>query len=81
MSDSTSSSLLTRLRRPGEPAAWRRFIDLYTPLLYHWACRMGLPPPRGPCYRVRFGRRPRILLREPLRTPDRIADPSPGRPS
>jgi RNA polymerase sigma-70 factor (ECF subfamily) len=41
--DSTSSSLLLRLRRPEEQAAWNRFIDLYTPLLYSWACRMGLP--------------------------------------
>jgi RNA polymerase sigma-70 factor (ECF subfamily) len=43
MSDSISSSLLLRLCRPGEQGAWRRFIDLYTPLLYYWACRMGLP--------------------------------------
>jgi RNA polymerase sigma-70 factor (ECF subfamily) len=43
MSDSTSSSLLLRLSRPGEQAAWQRFIDLYTPLLFYWACRMGLP--------------------------------------
>jgi RNA polymerase sigma-70 factor (ECF subfamily) len=42
MTDSTSSSLLLRLRRPGEQVAWRRFIDLYTPLLFYWACRMGL---------------------------------------
>jgi len=41
--ETTSSSLLLRLRRPGEQEAWRRFIDLYTPLLYFWACRMGLP--------------------------------------
>ena len=40
--ESTSSSLLLRLRRPGKQAAWQRFIDLYTPLLYYWACRMGL---------------------------------------
>ena len=40
--ESTSSSLLLRLRRPGEEAAWQHFIDLYTPLLYFWACRMGL---------------------------------------
>jgi RNA polymerase sigma-70 factor (ECF subfamily) len=40
--DSTSSSLLLRLRQPAEQEAWRRFIDLYTPLLYFWACRMGL---------------------------------------
>ena len=41
--DSTPASLLLRLRRPDEQAAWQRFIDLYTPLLYSWACRMGLP--------------------------------------
>lgn len=40
--ESTSSSLLLRLRRPGEQEAWKRFVDLYTPLLYFWACRMGL---------------------------------------
>lgn len=39
--DKTSASLLERLRRPDE-AAWSRFVDLYTPLLYFWACRMGL---------------------------------------
>jgi RNA polymerase sigma factor (sigma-70 family) len=43
MSDPTSSSLLLRLTRPGEEAAWRRFIDLYTPLLFSWASRMGFP--------------------------------------
>src|SRR5436305_10983645 len=41
--ESTSSSLLLRLRRPGEQAAWKRFIDLYTPLLHSWACRAALP--------------------------------------
>jgi RNA polymerase sigma-70 factor (ECF subfamily) len=40
--DPTSSSLLLRLRQPGEEASWQRFVDLYTPLLYYWACRMGL---------------------------------------
>jgi RNA polymerase sigma-70 factor (ECF subfamily) len=39
----TPASLLERLRRPGEAAAWSRFVDLYTPLLYHWARRVGLP--------------------------------------
>jgi RNA polymerase sigma-70 factor, ECF subfamily len=41
--ESTPASLLLRLHQPGEQAAWRRFIDLYTPLLYSWACRLGLP--------------------------------------
>lgn len=38
----TPVSLLERLRRPGERTAWDRFIELYTPLLYHWAGRLGL---------------------------------------
>jgi RNA polymerase sigma-70 factor (ECF subfamily) len=41
----TPASLLERLRRPGESGAWSRFVDLYTPLLYHWARRVG--PPAG----------------------------------
>jgi RNA polymerase sigma-70 factor (ECF subfamily) len=40
--DDTSASLLRRLRQPGDARAWERFVDLYTPLLYFWACRMGL---------------------------------------
>ena len=38
----TPVSLLERLQRPGEPEAWTRFVELYTPLLYHWARRLGL---------------------------------------
>jgi RNA polymerase sigma-70 factor (ECF subfamily) len=38
----TSASLLQRLRRPDERAAWDRFVELYTPLLFHWARRVGL---------------------------------------
>jgi RNA polymerase sigma-70 factor (ECF subfamily) len=41
--NATPASLLERLRRPGEPEAWGRFVQLYTPLLYHWARRLGLP--------------------------------------
>ena len=39
----TPASLLERLRQPADPAAWSRFVELYTPLLYGWARRVGLP--------------------------------------
>jgi RNA polymerase sigma-70 factor (ECF subfamily) len=38
----TPVSLLERLRQPAQPDAWGRFVDLYTPLLYYWASRLGL---------------------------------------
>ncbi|MBI1914343.1 MAG: sigma-70 family RNA polymerase sigma factor [Planctomycetes bacterium] len=38
----TPASLLERLRRPDDPAAWDRFVELYTPLLYYWARCTGL---------------------------------------
>jgi RNA polymerase sigma-70 factor (ECF subfamily) len=40
--NTTSVSLLERLRRPGEQQAWERFSQLYTPLLYYWARGVGL---------------------------------------
>jgi RNA polymerase sigma-70 factor (ECF subfamily) len=40
----TPVSLLERLREPGDRDAWDRFVRLYTPLLYHWAGRLGLAP-------------------------------------
>jgi len=40
----TSQSLLERLRRLEDAAAWTRFTDLYTPLLYHWARRLAAQP-------------------------------------
>jgi RNA polymerase sigma-70 factor (ECF subfamily) len=40
----TSTSLLERLRQLNEQAAWERFVELYTPLLYYWARRLGLQP-------------------------------------
>ena len=40
--DRTPASLLQRLRRPGEPEAWARFVELFTPLIYYWARRLGL---------------------------------------
>jgi RNA polymerase sigma-70 factor (ECF subfamily) len=39
---STSASLLQRLRSTTDAAAWRRFVDLYTPLICSWARRLGL---------------------------------------
>jgi RNA polymerase sigma-70 factor (ECF subfamily) len=38
----TPSSLLERLRHSPEQAAWEKFVDLYTPLLFAWAARLGL---------------------------------------
>jgi RNA polymerase sigma-70 factor (ECF subfamily) len=38
----TPSSLLDRLRQPSDPAAWDRFVALYTPLIYAWARGVGL---------------------------------------
>jgi RNA polymerase sigma-70 factor (ECF subfamily) len=38
--DRTPASLLERLRRPDERQAWDRFVELYSPLIYFWACRL-----------------------------------------
>ena len=40
----TPASLLERLRQPAAPAAWNRFVELYTPVLYAWTRRLGLQP-------------------------------------
>jgi RNA polymerase sigma-70 factor (ECF subfamily) len=40
--NSTSASLLERLRQPAEQEGWDRFIKLYTPLLFYWARRLNL---------------------------------------
>jgi RNA polymerase sigma-70 factor (ECF subfamily) len=37
----TPVSLLERIRRSADQAAWERFVKLYTPLLGHWARRLG----------------------------------------
>jgi RNA polymerase sigma-70 factor (ECF subfamily) len=41
ISDSTSSSLISRIRRRDD-AAWEQFADIYAPLVYSWARRGGL---------------------------------------
>ena len=40
--NSTSESLLLRLKDAGDQYAWSRFVRLYTPLLFHWARDIGL---------------------------------------
>lgn len=41
--DKTPVSLLERMRKPGDEEAWRRFVELATPMLLGWAHRAGLP--------------------------------------
>lgn len=38
----TSVSLLERLRAAPDEAAWRRFVDIYGPLIYRWLTEYGL---------------------------------------
>jgi len=38
--DPTPASLLIRLNRPDSQHSWEQFVELYTPLLYHWALRL-----------------------------------------
>jgi RNA polymerase sigma-70 factor (ECF subfamily) len=40
--EKTPVSLLERLHRRDDHEAWQRFVALSTPLLYFWACRMGV---------------------------------------
>jgi RNA polymerase sigma-70 factor (ECF subfamily) len=40
-SESTSSSLLA-MARSGDPAAWKRLVALYGPLIFHWLRRWGV---------------------------------------
>lgn len=39
---STPVSLLDRLKRRDDHAAWDRFVQIYTPLLFHWLRGAGL---------------------------------------
>ena len=40
--ESTSRSLLVRLQAANDQEAWARFVEIYTPLIFYWARRMGL---------------------------------------
>ncbi len=40
--NSTSISLLRRLREPSPEPAWQRFVDLYAPLIFYWGRSQGL---------------------------------------
>lgn len=40
--ETTSTSLLVRLRQAGQTDAWSRFVELYSPLLHHWAHHLGM---------------------------------------
>lgn len=42
MLNSTSVSLLRRLRENDHQEAWQRFVELYAPLILHWARGQGL---------------------------------------
>jgi RNA polymerase sigma-70 factor (ECF subfamily) len=47
----TSVSLLKQLQEPATPSsavAWRRFVKLYTPLLFLWARRLGASEQEAP---------------------------------
>jgi RNA polymerase sigma-70 factor, ECF subfamily len=39
---STSESLLRSLAGPASPSAWERFVEICTPLIFHWGRRSGL---------------------------------------
>jgi RNA polymerase sigma-70 factor (ECF subfamily) len=37
----TPASLLYRLRDADQTLAWDRFVELYSPLMFHWAKKLG----------------------------------------
>lgn len=43
--NTTSPSLLERIRNPAEQEAWTLFVRLYTPLIFYWARRVGMSDP------------------------------------
>jgi RNA polymerase sigma-70 factor (ECF subfamily) len=43
--DTTSQTLLERLRQAADEVDWERFLNHYSPLRVHWARRLGLAGP------------------------------------
>jgi RNA polymerase sigma-70 factor (ECF subfamily) len=43
VSETTSASLLDRLRQQPDPQGWQRLVDLYTPLIRGWLRQHALP--------------------------------------
>jgi RNA polymerase sigma-70 factor, ECF subfamily len=43
--NTTSFSLLHQLKQPqaNNESSWRRFVELYTPLLFQWSVRLNVP--------------------------------------
>ena len=44
----TRESLLIRLSNPADEAAWREFLEIYRPVIYRLACRVGRRDISGP---------------------------------
>ncbi|MFO0938921.1 MAG: sigma-70 family RNA polymerase sigma factor [Gemmataceae bacterium] len=42
--DSTSESLISQLRRPGNDVAWNQFVSIYSQPLYNWLTKKSLQP-------------------------------------
>ncbi len=40
--NSTSASLLIRVQNQNDSTAWNQFVELYTPLIFFWARKIGL---------------------------------------
>src|SRR5262245_5759757 len=64
----TPLSLLARLAELADGAAWARFVELYTPLIYSWVVRTGIAAQIRPTDRTRTMRRKSALLRLVART-------------
>lgn len=42
LNESTSKSLLERLKSSSDQAAWDRFVEIYAPLIYYWCRQHGV---------------------------------------